>query len=138
MTQREQLIAGLLALGHISAQEHARLRHQAKFPHSAKYDVLAHCEKPGRYFFVGRAGALRFGPTVTQSHRRDGDRNRTMTPTPVFFTSEQAAEQQRAYEQMLVDRYQQGLPMTKWDKRDARRILRQRAAFARDRQVTEG
>lgn len=62
MTQREQLIAGLLALGHqpLTAAQSARVR-------SSRYAILAHKTIPDRYFFVGSAGALRFGRIATAS-----------------------------------------------------------------------
>lgn len=46
--------------------------------------------------------------------------------TPGWTNPEEQAQIQRAYEDELVRRYEQKLPLTKLDKRDARRIIRQR------------
>jgi len=49
-----------------------------------------------------------------------------MTNAAQFTTPEQAKAHRAAYEQMLVDRYRAGLAMSRWDKADARRIIRAR------------
>lgn len=44
-----------------------------------------------------------------------------------FRTPEQEAEQERAYQDLLVDRYTRNLPLTKTDRAEARRIIAERA-----------
>lgn len=46
---------------------------------------------------------------------------------PGWFTPAQEAEHRRAYEDMLVDRFNKGLGLSASDKRDARRIIKARA-----------
>lgn len=47
-----------------------------------------------------------------------------------WTTPEEEAAKTATYEQMLVERFDKRLPMSNWDKRDARRIKAQRRAFA--------
>lgn len=48
------------------------------------------------------------------------------TQTPGWTTPEEAAASQRAYEDELIRRYVEKLPLTETDKRDARRLIRER------------
>lgn len=58
MTQHDQLCRGLRALGH-------RLDPNAR---TARYSVFTDAQRPGGHWYVGKAGALRAGATVTGSH----------------------------------------------------------------------
>lgn len=48
-----------------------------------------------------------------------------------WFTEEEEAQHKRDYNAVLVDRYQRGLPLSGIDKKEARKLIRQAAAFAK-------
>lgn len=60
------------------------------------------------------------------------------TKTPGFFTDEEVAEHKRAFVNMLVERYEQGLKLHPTEKREARRAIKARKEFAKQRAATEG
>lgn len=48
-----------------------------------------------------------------------------------FFTSDEKRAAERAYEDELIRRYENNLPLAKSDQREARRLIKARAADAK-------
>jgi hypothetical protein len=59
-----------------------------------------------------------------------------MTSAAEFFTAEQEDARERAYRLCLVERYQAGLPLPAADRREARKLIREAKAFAKQAAVT--
>lgn len=49
-----------------------------------------------------------------------------------WFTADEAAEQQRAFESELIRRFENGEPLTNSDKREARKLIKARDASNED------
>ncbi len=59
------------------------------------------------------------------------------TSADEFFTAEQEDARERAYRLMLVERYQAGLPLPAADRREARKLIREAKAFAKQAFLAE-
>ena len=59
------------------------------------------------------------------------------TQEPVFFTPEQEAARERGYLNGLIERYEAGLSLHPSEKREARREIKARKAFAAQRATVE-
>ncbi len=67
-TLHDRLCIGLEARGNTRVpNDGTRGTHQRRYPFSTKYTLFERANKHGYFYFVGKAGALRTGKTVTKS-----------------------------------------------------------------------